>query len=228
MTNTKKTLSALLALLALTLGAPRSRAQCEYATASSYTTYSVTDSMIYTSVYTEGQVVCSYNGMEHTYYATNTLYDEKTKSSAGYTESAGPSANYTEVENNQDMPISPGDIVDFSYQSEVYCPIMGYFYDVASLLKMEITITNYKLASTVTDCEVSGVPTCIECTYDLNCPQGNGTCGLPYSTLTPQPPNLITMPCGNYLKVLNIYFPNVGYCLYDVWSKQVPQAVPCT
>ena len=123
------------------------------------------------------------------------------------------------------MPISVGNTIEWDCQSEVYCPMMGNFYNVASTLLMIVTNTNYKLASEDSDCDVHGLPTCFKCNWTVNCPNGNGICGLVYNTLITQQP--ITMPCENYNEVINIWFPDLDYCLYDLWSIGSPVAGTC-
>jgi len=171
MRNTRLSIqTAALVILAIFVVAPeRTPAQCEYATASSYVTYSMNASAttIYSTVVTEGQVICSYNGMQHTYYATNTL------NGVGGTESEGPTANYVSLENDQSIGVSYGEIVTFDCQSEVYCPMMGYFYNSFAQSHLEIAFTrdinagkqqNCTTEYGITICDISVLPWCTAAT----------------------------------------------------------------
>jgi hypothetical protein len=159
--------SLLVFLVALFAFAPKSAwAQCEYATADGYYTQAVANFTLHTSVVVEGQVICSYNGMEHTYYATNTLRNRRTGYNVGYTQNEGPTANYVSLENDESVPVQPDDIVDFSGESQVWCPIMGYFFTTSWNWPFHFAYTRVASLGTRSNCSTdphTGITIC-----DLN------------------------------------------------------------
>jgi hypothetical protein len=201
----------------VTLAPERAWAGCEYATADSYASWNSDDSYIYTSVVTEGQVICSYNGMQHTYYAYNSL-----NGNSAWWESEGPTANYVSLENDQEIPISNGETIDWDYGSEVYCPMMGFFYVAEGNSTIKSVITNYDYTG-----ETVVIPFVTKaCQYTQACHGGStATCPLPPALSKSYP---IISVCPAAYKRVNLT--ENGVCTGKGTDPDTPQnyAVPCT
>lgn len=207
--------SALFLLLALvTIGVGSTWGQGS--TASSYVTYTTDGNYIYTTVVTEGQVIYSLEGMQHTYYAYNQLTNTATGLRTGGMDTQGPTANYVSVVNDQDMGPSGDQAVEFDYDSEVDCPIMGDFYNIGSDLTFTIALSSFWLQD----------QTASECTYFPSC---TGTCTDDGRISSPNGWPLDVCPSFLFCAelVLHVY-PSANVCLGGICKSKLYNSNICT
>lgn len=117
--------------------------------------------------------------------------------------------------------------LDIEDEEWVDCNYAGQLFDNYSSWFPQLTINNYALKSQ-TVVYSGGVPYGYDCQYQISCPQGYGHCALPaqYLDVYNIVPNF--NPCGNFLWTVNIYFPSLSECIYDVGHTEEQTAAPCT
>lgn len=103
-----------------------------------YASYSTDGEYLYTTVVVEGEVASYLYDMEHTYYAYNMLGGK-----GGL--QADMSANYVSIVNDQELPIAPGDDIEWDYEYEVYCPYAGDFFNSSGTSFFKMAHTTYKV-----------------------------------------------------------------------------------